>query len=72
MSKQNEEVFYDLWLDSRWIGMSKGNTPEDARKYGENSLGKERMDKVKMTEFMGCGTSHATYQAALAGTVPFY
>lgn len=25
------KYWYDLYLNDRWIGMSKGNTPEDAR-----------------------------------------
>lgn len=62
VQKPDSHVFFDLWRNDRWIGMSSGVNENDARKQAVESMGAERMATVIMTPYMGRGTSQATYK----------
>lgn len=63
VENSTEKQFYDVWRDRHWAGMTQGHTPQEARQMLEDSWGKAAADKCIITPFMGCGTSHATFEA---------
>jgi len=57
------EQFYDLWLNDRWIGMTKGTSPEAARARALESFMRPPSGLLILTPFHGKGTSKQTYEA---------
>lgn len=58
-------IQFDLWFRDAWIGMSEGETVQDARKLVKDSYPDVPDDQIIMTPFYGCGTSYATFKALL-------
>lgn len=62
-SVPDDHLYFDLWLDDRWIGMSTGVDEAHARKQLNESYDVALAAKMILTPYKGRGTSQATYKA---------